>query len=127
MPREKTPRNDGIFKAWVAGRSVKSLAEEHGISMPSVHVILKRYRKTTPEQERAELVAREIEMLDELRQLGMGIARDSSDDGRLAGGKFAIDAGKELRRMLGLDAAIKAQVETTVRYTLEGVPPEDDV
>lgn len=143
----KAKRNEAIFKAWVAGDPQRKIAEEYGITQQTVSLIIKQYRGKTTKEQKAEFVAREIEMLDELRKVGMELARSKAvpkthggqvvrdergkvirdHSGRLDGGRFAIEAGRELRKMLGLDSATKAQVESVVRYILEGVPEDEDV
>lgn len=149
--REDKERNEAIFKAWfVDHESQWSIAQRYGISQPRVAQIIKEYRESTPAEDRALLIARELEKLDEISREGLKVLRSepapeksgTSEDGilrdergqvvrdhtgRLAGARVAMEAGRELRRMLGLDAATKQQVETAVRYILEGVPPEEDV
>ena len=51
------------------------------------------------------------------------MVRDYS--GRIAALKLALEADRERRKLLGLDAASKIESTATVRYVLEGINPED--
>lgn len=143
----KDKRDIEIFKAWVAGETQESLAERYGLTQQAVSAVINRLRGRATQEQKAEFIAREIAKLLELSQMGMAVARSRAvpkthsgevvrdergnvvrdHSGRLEGGRFAIEAGRELRKLLGLDAATKAQVETVVRYILEGVPEDEDV
>lgn len=143
----KLERDQEIFKAWVAGESQQSIADRYDITQAAVSQAINRLRGYSTQEQKAEFIAREIAKLLELSQMGMAVARSRAvpkthsgevvrdergnvirdHSGRLEGGRFAIEAGRELRKLLGLDAATKAQVETVVRYILEGVPEDEDV
>lgn len=45
--------------------------------------------------------------------------------GRLAGAKLALDASAAMRKLLGADAVVKTDATVNVRYTIDGVDPED--
>lgn len=124
-------RDGVIWKAYVSGATQEAIANEHGISRERVSQILTRIRESIPEDERAHLVRREADFLDQMRRVvldlvdaspipaysngkpilmedGVTVAEDHS--GRLAAWDRAVKAHERLSKLLGLDAPAKADV-----------------
>ena len=131
-------RNTAIWRAYVNGKSQQAIADEYGISQSQISNIIADIRDTLPETDRAHLVQRETEFLDQLRAEvldlwhahpipaysngkpimmwdGETIAEDHT--GRLAALDRAIRLHERLSKLLALDAAVKHAVTVT--------PPED--
>jgi hypothetical protein len=123
-------RNGEIWRAYVSGATQETIAAEHGITRERVSQILKEIRDSIPEEERAHLVQRETEFLDQMRRTVLDlverppipayshgkpilmpdgtIAEDHS--GRLAAWDRAIKAHEHLVKLLGLLAPTKADI-----------------
>lgn len=150
MARAKRERNAEIIRLWVRGYTQKQIAERFDISSPRVAQIIGAHRDALGERTREEIIQREVETLDELRRMGLEIAdgmaapvvrgeyatvvtdpetgkvvRDHG--GRLAGAKLALDASAAMRKLLGADAVVKTDATVNVRYTIDGVDPDEDL
>lgn len=60
-------RNGDIWQKFVRGRTQESLADEYGLSQPTIAGIIKQVRDSIPEDVRRDIVQREAEFLDALR------------------------------------------------------------
>lgn len=134
-------RNGEIWRAYVAGKTQDAIAAEFGLSQRRVSDIIAEVRETIPPEDRAHLVQREADFLDEMRQVVLelvqgppipaysngrpilmpdgSIAEDHS--GRLAAWDRAIKAHERLAKLLGLDAAAKVEATVTAPEELEVV------
>lgn len=126
-------RNGAIWRAHTSGQTQEAIAAEYGITQGRVSQILSAVRASLPVEDRADLVRREVDLLDRLRtealelwaadpipaysngkpiELPDGtVAQDHT--GRLAGLKAAVDLHTRLAKMLGLDAATKVEATVT--------------
>lgn len=139
-PRRRQPesprlagRNGAIWKAYVSGATQEAIAAEHGLSQERVSQIVREIRSSIPPEDRAHLVQRETEFLDQMRRLALdlverppipayingkpilmedGVTVAEDHTARLAAWDRAIKAHERLSKLLGLDAA--AKVDTTV-------------
>lgn len=137
-PDRLVGRTGEVWKAYVSGATQEAIANEHGISQQRVSQILATVRDSIPEADRAHLVQREVEFLDQMRRMvldltdkapipaysngkpilmedGVTVAEDHS--GRLAAWDRAIKAHERLSRLLGLDAPAKADVNLIAQET----------
>jgi hypothetical protein len=125
-----TGRTGRIWTAYVRGATQETIAADHDITQQRVSQIIAEVRDTIPEADRAHLVQRETEFLDQLRAEVLDlwrrppipayshgkpilmpdgtIAEDHS--GRLAAWDRAIKAHEHLAKLLGLLAPTKADI-----------------
>lgn len=136
---------------WVLScRGVKQheIARRFGIAQGTVSTAINRYRATLPPLDLAKEREEAYEMLRNLQAGALEIfdlaaapvvagkdgdivydpethevVRDHA--GRLAALLAGVRVNKEIRVLLGLDAATKVESDTTVRYVLEGVDTTD--
>lgn len=121
-----------IWRLWCSGWTQEALAEKFSIDQTRVSQILADVRALIPETDRAELIRRELDFLDQARTQFMEIAdleappafdqkgnvlrdpvtkavvRDYS--GRVAALKAAQETGDRMAKRLGLDAPITQTV-----------------
>jgi hypothetical protein len=125
-----TGRTGDIWRAYLSGETQEQIAKQHGIGQQRVSQILSAIRESIPETDRAHLVQRESEFLDQLRVEALRlVARDpipaysngkpilmpdgtTAEDhsGRLAALDRAVRLHERLSKLLGLDAPAKADV-----------------
>lgn len=142
MSRPRQQRLDGrtgaIWTAHTSGATQEAIAATHGISQQRVSQILADVRAQIPEEDRADLVRREVDLLDRLRrevlELWDAPPKPAYSNGRmmvdedglpipdhsarLAAVDRAVRLHERLSKLVGLDAAQKT--EATVK-----VDPED--
>jgi DNA-binding XRE family transcriptional regulator len=142
-------RNGEIWR-WISlrGKTQAWCAEHYGISQQRVAQIEKDVRDSIPPIDRAELIQESIELIKyvkdqavamvEMAGAPVAVGKDGSilydpetgavvrdyaaRDRALA---TALKADDTLAKRLGLDAATKTETTATVRYSIEGVAPED--
>jgi DNA-binding transcriptional regulator LsrR (DeoR family) len=136
----KTPpklegRTGEVWKLHVAGWSQEAIGEKYGISQQRVSQLLAAVRAQLPEVDRAELIRRELEFLDDNRRMLAELAmaplppafdqkggilwdpttkemvRDAS--GRVAAIKAGLDVQQQMRKLLGLDQPLKVDATVT--------------
>lgn len=128
--------------------TLQSIATELQISPQRVSVILARIREKMPppslEEVRQQAIEMHLDIIERARFLAAmngapvtagkdgevvydpengTVVRDYS--GRVRAHELELKSMKELRSLLGLDAAGKMEVAQTVRYVVEGVNTED--
>lgn len=96
------------------GLSLEQAAKKVGISKAQAH---RDYRDAIRETFRPELyehVMREFSRLETVHARAAAImhARESSNDDRLSAGQLIVKTSERRSRLLGLDAAVKFQVES---------------
>ncbi len=121
-------RNGRWWREYCAGRTMESLAEEAGVSVPAVSTAIKAVRDSIPQTTREEEIQRSLEMLHKLRAGAVEIyemapapvfvgkdgvpaldpetgtyVRDHT--GRLRALETAVKVDESVRKLLGLDAA----------------------
>ena len=131
-------RNGDIWRGHCSGKTNEALAAEYGISNQRVSQILAKIRQDMPAEDRADLVRREVDLLDRLRrevlELWDAPPKPAYSNGRmmvdedglpipdhsarLAAVDRAVRLHERLSKLVGLDAAQKT--EATVK-----VDPED--
>jgi DNA-binding CsgD family transcriptional regulator len=115
-----------MWRLWVSGVSQAQIGERYGMSQPAVSERLTRYAANLPTSTREALFARELALLDELRQREMAIFTNQSLPAktRLEAADRVLRGMERLAKMTGLDATADLNVSTTVRYEILGVPNE---
>jgi hypothetical protein len=126
-------RNGRIWRDWCRGASQDALAERYGVSQPRISQIVNEIREGITEDERADLVKQETDLLRMLRDEVLAdvydadpapliagkdgaIVRDENGNvvkdhsGRLAGLAAAEKLTARLHRVLGLDAPQKVDI-----------------
>lgn len=129
-------RNGSIWREYVRGATQEALAAKYGVSQPTVAAAIAYVRDSIPQQERAELVAQEVDYLRQVRSEAMqlwdavaapvtagkdgevvrdpehgdAVVRDHS--GRIAGARLALDISRHLARLTGLEASQKVEIST---------------
>lgn len=131
-------RNGAIWRAHTSGQTQEAIAAEYGITQGRVSQILSAVRASLPVEDRADLVRREVDLLDRLRrevlELWDAPPKPAYSNGRmmvdedglpipdhsarLAAVDRAVRLHERLSKLVGLDAAQKT--EATVK-----VDPED--
>jgi hypothetical protein len=127
-------RNGLIWAGYVAGKNQETLAEEHGITRERVSQILAEVRASIPETTKEEIFQRELDFLERLRvemladaqaplppafsQRGAILVDDEGNVVRDRSARYAaVDRAMKLHervsKMVGLDAATKADVTVT--------------
>lgn len=129
-----TGRTGRIWRAYVSGATQEAIAREHGITQGRVSRILSEIRDSIPDADRAHLVQREADFLDQMRRVVLDlvdrppipaysngkpilmedgtVAEDHS--GRIAAWDRALKAHERLSKLLGLEAAAKTDVTMSV-------------
>jgi hypothetical protein len=127
-------RNGKVWRAYVRGDTQETIAARHNITRGRVSQILTEIRQSIPPDDRATLVLRETEFLDNLRRAALDlvergpipayssgkpilmedgtIAEDHS--GRLAAFDRALKVHERLCKVLGLEAPAKTDATVTV-------------
>jgi DNA-binding CsgD family transcriptional regulator len=60
-------RNGEIWQRYLQGQTQERIAQEYGLSREYVNQIIRKVRDSIPEQTRQEIIAREVDFLDKLR------------------------------------------------------------
>lgn len=131
------------------GWTQERIAAEYGLSRSAIANIIARVGKAQAEHiDRAEMIAKSIELADEVRVRALTLA--DKEGAPVTAGKdgdvvrdpatgevvrdyslavksldLALKADEQLARRMGLNAPTETNVTGTVRYQLEGVDPED--
>lgn len=125
MAGNKTGRLEGrtgqVWQMTIAGHTQQAIAEVLGISQSNVSRILAEARKEIPQQTREEIVQ---ERLDLLRSITAGITEAAQEGDRDAIAAILKIQEREAK-LLGLDSAVKQEVDATVRYEIAGVDEGD--
>lgn len=134
MARDRLSGRSGeVWKAYISGATQEHIAQEHGISQQRVSQILADVRESIPDEDRAHLIRREADFLDQMRRSVLDLydmppipaysngrpvlmedgstAEDHS--GRLAAFDRAVKVHERLTKLLGLDASLKQEVTVT--------------
>lgn len=143
--RSDPDRDMEIYRKWMTHRTMLSIGQEYGVTEQAIWQAIRRVQAVMPEVDRAAILKRELEDLERIKALATEImnaqpapavshgkiiyepdtdqvVRDYS--GQLAAADRVAMAGRELRKLLGLDSSVKADITHTVNYTIEGVDPE---
>lgn len=148
-PQRLDEREAEIYKLRVVNRWTQArIAEKFNISQERVSQILSEIKKKMPPPDLAdirmealalhnEVIARAWELVElEGAPVTAGkdgdVLYDPSDNsvvrdfsGRIAALRTALEADKERRKLLGLDAATKTEIAGTVKYEVVGVNTDD--
>jgi hypothetical protein len=142
-------RNGEIWR-WVSlrGKTQEWCAQKYGLDQSTIAEIVKAVRDSIPPIDRAEMIQESIELIKYVKDQAVAmvelagapvavgkdgnilydpetgaIVRDyAARDRALA---TALKADDTLAKRLGLDAATKTETTATVKYSIEGVAPED--
>lgn len=136
----KTPpnlegRTGEIWKLYVAGWTQEAIGEKFGIHQTRVSQILSAVRASIPEVDRTQLLQRELDFLDANRRMAMELATSPlppafdqkgnvlidpqtkepvlDSAGRVAAVKLALEAQRDMRKLLGLDQPLKVDATVT--------------
>jgi len=127
-------RDRAIWRSYLNGHTQQEIADQHGLTQPAISLILSKIRKSLPELDRADLVRREVDLLDRLRaeslelwdmrpipaysngkpilmEDGVTVAEDHS--GRLAALDRAVRLHERLAKLVGLEAPSKVEATVT--------------
>jgi hypothetical protein len=138
-------RDGDIWQAYIRGTTQPALAKRHGISQQRISQIIAEARAAVTVEQKEDQIARSLDLIGELRRQMMALVDavpipaysngrpvlDANghgvDDhsGRLAAVDRVIKLEERAAKLLGLDAPAKVQSEGTVRYSIDGVNPED--
>lgn len=136
-------RDRAIFKAYCCGTHQDDLAAEYGLSYTRINQIIALQRGKLPSMTSAQLREElKVQLDDVRRQLHTILDHEPSakyeygEDGEVASIEWdqsaRIQAARQivavqnrLAKMLGLDSPEQVHAETTVRYELVGVDPEE--
>lgn len=111
-----------VWHLHLGGKSQTVIADTVGISQPHVSRIVNKKRKAIGERDRSTLVTGVAARYDALREVHWPTA--VTGDYRAGAMVMALD--KELRTLLGLDAAVKVEHSGKVAtYEIVGVDPDD--
>lgn len=125
MANKKTERLNGrtgqVWQLYIAGHTQQAIAERFEIGQSTVSKILAEVRASIPPQSREEIVQ---ERLDLLRGITAGITEAAQDGDRDAIAAILKIQEREAK-LLGLDSAVKQEVDATVQYRVVGVNSED--
>ncbi len=103
----RADRNRDLLNDRVKGHSYETLAEKYGISMQRAHQIVKEYSEQQIRPAAQEVVDTEIRRLERLLlALEPGI-----DKGNVRSIETAIRLSESLRKLLGVDAAVKTEMK----------------
>lgn len=145
---EDAERDDLIYRLRVVNRLPQSkIAERVGLSQQRVSQILERVTANLPVPNLAAVRDESYRMLRHVQEEALNLAemqgapvtagkdgmvvydpetgatvRDYA--GRNVALRLAIEADKEIRKLMGADAASKVESTATVRYELAGIDPE---
>jgi transcriptional regulator with XRE-family HTH domain len=134
MARKKEGRNGEVWRLYCQGVTQDALAERFQVSQARISQIVQEVRASIPEVDRAQLLMREVEFLDQARVAFMELAdaemppafdkngailfdekgnvvRDVAT--RLAALEAAQRTGDRLAKRLGLDATVKVDVDVS--------------
>lgn len=147
--RRNELRDAQIFRDHLSGRTQADLAREHGISQPSISVIIGKQRANTPEDVKEDMrkdidawYRRMIWDMQEIADAGPMPAYsngrpilDEDEDGNeikvldysgvIKAKELQVKIQADRRKMFGLDDATKIESSGEVRHTIVGVPIED--
>jgi len=143
-------RSGTVWRLYAVQRWTQDrIARELGVSQQRVSQILADVRAAIPAVDKAEMIRQSIELHADIIARAYELAdmagapvtagkdgdvvRDPENDhaivrdysGRVAALRLAKDTEAEMRKLIGLDAATKTESTATVRFTLEGVDPEE--
>ena len=142
-------RSGTVWQLYAVKRWTQDRIGQHlGISQQRVSQILADIRDALPAPDKAEMIRKSIELhenvvarMQELADMEGApvtagkdgdVVRDPESDtvvrdyaGRVNALRLALAAEAELRKLLGLDAATKTESTAVVRFSIEGVDPEE--
>lgn len=125
MARDSKQRLEGrtgeIWKLYTRGMTQHAIAERFEISQSNVSRIIAEVRASIPKETRDEVVQSHIE---QLRRINVTVA-EAAEDGDPAAIAALIKVQEREAKLLGLDSAIKQEVDATVRYEIAGVDDGD--
>lgn len=143
-------READIYRDHCFGMTQMAIAEKYGISQPRVSQILKEAKSRVVLPDLADIrhqaMTRHLDTMRRALELADmngapvtagkdgTVVYDPADGsvvrdyaGRVAALKLALDADKELRKLMGADAATKTEVSGGVRYEVVGVDVTEDL
>lgn len=125
MAGNKTPRLDGrtgqVWQLYIDGHTQHAIAERFGISQSNVSRILAEVRAGIPQQTREEIVRERVEQLAKFRM----VLAEAANDGDPQAIQMALKVQEREAKLLGLDSAVKQEVDATVRYEIAGIDEGD--
>lgn len=147
MVRANPDRTREIMRMVAEGKTRRTIAAHYGISTSAIQEIVTRERSKNP-IDKADEIASQASMLDELIELASEVARlrgapvTAGKDGDVVydpatnevvrdhGGRLqAMQTVKALQerkaKLLGLDSAVKAEVQASITYTIQGADPDN--
>jgi len=147
--RGLSDREAEIYRLRVVNRlTEREIGERFGITQPRVSQILTEIRRLLPTPDLAAVRAEALALHEQVQRMALELAemegapvtagkdgvivRDPENGdavvrdyaGRINALKLALEADREIRRLLGADAASKVESTATVKYELAGIDPE---
>lgn len=127
MAGNKTERLEGrtgqVWQLYIDGHTQQAIAERFGISQSHVSKILAEVRASIPQQTRDEIVRERVEQLAKFRM----VLAEAANDGDPQAIQMALKVQEREAKLLGLDSAVKQEVDATVQYRIVGVNPNEIV
>lgn len=114
-------RTGRVWQMYIRMQTQQAIADELGISQSRVSKIIAEVRASIPQQTREEIVQERVE---QLRILGNSVFA-AADDGDPQAINAFLKIQEREAKLLGLDSAIKQEVDATVRYEIAGVDEGD--
>lgn len=114
-------RTGRVWQMYIRMQTQQAIADELGISQSRVSKIIAEVRASIPQQTREEIVQERVE---QLRTIGTRVFEAAEDGDPQAINAFLKIQEREAK-LLGLDSAIKQEVDATVRYEIAGVDEGD--
>lgn len=127
MAGNKTERLEGrtgqVWQLYIDGNTQQAIAERFDISQSHVSKILAEVRASIPQQTRDEIVRERVEQLAKFRM----VLAEAANDGDPQAIQMALKVQEREAKLLGLDSAVKQEVDATVQYRIVGVNPNEIV
>lgn len=110
-----------IWEMYVNCYTQQAIADRFGISQSRVSAIIRGIQAEIPPQSREEIVQKRLELLDAVTTRLAEAARDGDPQAIMA----LLKVQEREAKLLGLDSAIKQEVDATVRYEIAGIDEGD--
>jgi hypothetical protein len=109
---------DQIMTLFTAGESFRRISAATGVPLATVHGIVKQMSAEYTEQrygDRTTVIARELSILDTLTRRNLRAAQNGDRDAA----SIVLASSQARRRLLGLDAALKAEITVKTAQDIE--------
>lgn len=114
-------RTGEIWQMYLKCHTQEAIAEHFNMSQSNVSRILAEVRASIPQASKEEIVQKRVELLD----LVATRLAEAAMDGDPAAVTALLKVQEREAKLLGLDSAIKQEVDATVRYEIAGIDEGD--